>query len=139
MAVPVSSSSPGIVGSLVGMGFGLILLVVAASMAGQSWRFAQGSLTAPGIVTRLEAGPSHPEIRFTTRAGEVVTYSQGGLVFGYRAGQGVRVRYDPAAPRTRANVDTWLATWGLALAVGGLGLVILAGAGSSLWQALRPR
>ena len=139
MVAPVSSSSPGIVGSLVGIGFGLVLLVVAASMAAQSWRFSQHALIAQGVVTRLEAGGSHPEIRFTTQAGEVVTYSQGGAVFGYRAGQPVRVRYDPTAPRARANVDTWLATWGVALGVALLGLMFLAGAGSSLSQALRSR
>ncbi len=134
---PGTSASPGTVGSLVGMAFGLVLLVVAVNMAGRSWRFASHSLIAPGVVTRLEAGPSHPEVRFTTRAGEIVTYSQGGLVFGYRAGQAVRVRYDPGAPRTRANVDTWLATWGVAAGLALLGLVMLAGAGSSLWQARR--
>lgn len=90
------------------------LVLVGAAYAGvASLRFVRASQTTPGTVTRLVAGPSHPEIRFRTRSGEDVVYLQGGLVYGHSVGQGVQVRYDPAAPQRRASVDTPLAIWGM--------------------------
>lgn len=114
------------------------VLIVAAVLAGlQTGKFVGRSVTAPGQVTRLLAGPSHPEIRFITRAGEAVTYPQGGLVFGYREGQSVTVRYDPAAPKQTVTIDSLLSIWAVTLFLGLLGAIFAIAGASIVWSTLR--
>ena len=82
--------------------FGIIgiIIVIAASIWGfANWRFISGSETAKGTVIKLNAGGSHPEIKFTTKDGKEIEYPQGGLIFGYSVGEEVEVYYDPQNPR----------------------------------------
>ena len=105
---------------LVGVG-----LIVAALVTGAGVRrFVAGSDVVRGRVSRLNAGGSHPEIEFTTRAGESVSFPQGGFIGGYAPGDQVEVRYDPADPRLTARLDSFGALWfaPMLLSVLGLGL-----------------
>ena len=122
----------------------LILLAVvgAALVLGSlAWlraevRFGRSAARAAGEVVRLNAGGSHPEVRFETAAGQRVSYPQGGLVFGYAVGDRVAVLYDPARPR-RAVVDTPGARFGFAGIGVAAGVVFLAAAAAGLRRALR--
>ena len=90
---------------------GLLFLGASATAAWRTSRFVADSVVADGRVSALRAGGSHPQIEFTTAAGERISYPQNGLVFGARVGEAVRVRYDPAEPRTSASLDRFGALW----------------------------
>lgn len=111
----------------------LVLLASLASL-GSAWRFGQTAAVAEGTVIALNAGGSHPEVAFTTAAGEAVHYPQNGLVAGYRVGDAVRVLYDPSDPR-HAVVDAVGARYGFAALGALLGSVFLVVA----WVARRTR
>ena len=94
--------------------------------------FIQTAARAPGIVTKLNAGGSHPEVSFTAASGEVVDYPQGGMISGYHTGQHVTVLYNPRDPSDSPCLDTIPALWfdqgmlllmGLAFLIIGLYLV----------------
>ncbi len=91
---------------------GLPLLMAALG----TWRWAQQSAVAQDNVTRLNAGGSHAEIEFTAAPGETISYAQGGLVVGWRVGDPVPVRYDPAAPARDPPIDWVLAIWTMPMA-----------------------
>jgi hypothetical protein len=84
------------------------------------------------VVTQLNAGGSHPEIEFATLSGTKITYPQGGLIFGYRPGQQVRVLYNPQDPAKTACVDTFGALWFVPLILSGIGMALLIGGVASL-------
>ncbi|KIH82735.1 hypothetical protein UCMB321_3512 [Pseudomonas batumici] len=71
----------------------------------------------------MNAGGSHPEIAFTTRSGEKISYPQGGIIFGYQQNQPVRVYYLPEQPAGSAVVDDPGALWGPSGLLGCLGLM----------------
>ena len=109
---------------LLALVFGVVgAALLALSLVGlvSEWRFGQRASSAPGEVVRLNAGGSHPEIRFVTEDGQTVEYPQNGLVGGYRTGDRVTVLYDPADPH-RAVVDRFGARYGFA----GLGGILAA-------------
>ena len=99
-----------------------LLLVPAATTAIGTWRWLQRSAVAQGEVTRLNAGGSHPEVEFTTAAGQKVSYPQGGLVMGWQVGDTVPVRYDPTAPTRDPCINRVAAIWTIpfALLLGGM-------------------
>ncbi len=101
------------------IGAALLIAAVIAAMGVQ--RFRDAAARADGVVERLNAGGSHPQIRFTTMAGDVVSYAQGGLIFGYRAGDRVRVMYRPDRPQATARLDQFGAMWAMPLLLGFLG------------------
>ena len=97
----------GILFSLISVG-----LLTAAVWRGFVVRgFIERARTADGVVFELSAGGSHPQIRFNKAAGEVVEYSQGGMIFGYQVGDRVKVLYEVQAPRRTACIDTVGALW----------------------------
>ncbi|GAA3724333.1 hypothetical protein GCM10022268_35550 [Sphingomonas cynarae] len=100
---------------------GAALLIAAAIAAMGVQRFRDAAARADGVVERLNAGGSHPQIRFTTMAGDVVSYAQGGLIFGYRTGDSVRVMYRPDRPQATARLDQFGAMWAMPLLLGFLG------------------
>jgi hypothetical protein len=113
-------------------------LLIAAVVTGLAIRGFVGRATpAPGVVSRLNAGGSHPEIEFTTASGETISYPQGGLIFGYRPGQKVRVLYGQENPRGTARVDAFGALWFAPLMLLGLGLALLIGGIAFLVSAIR--
>ena len=97
-----------IVFTLVGVG----LMISALCWAVSTWHFVARAASAPGSVVKLNAGGSHPQVRFATAAGKVIEYPQGGMIWGYRAGDKVDVLYDPQDPTTDPVIDTPGALWG---------------------------
>ena len=104
---------------------GIVLLAAAATTAIGTWRWVQRTVVAQGHVVRLNAGGSHPEIEFVAASGQKVSYPQGGLVAGWRVGDVVPVRYDPAAPARAPCIDRVTAIWTVAIGLLFAGLVTL--------------
>jgi hypothetical protein len=99
---------------------GTCLLIGAALYAQSTREFLRTSVVVPGRVIKLNAGPHHPEIAFTTLAGEQVEYPQGGAV-SEQDGATVEVRYTPDEPGMSARLNTFGAIWGDVLMIGGMG------------------
>jgi hypothetical protein len=95
-------------------GIGVAIMLASVAWAVSVWGFAADASSAQGIVTRLNAGASHPQVRFTTAAGEVIEYPQNGWISGYQVGDQITVLYDPQRP-TKAVVNTFGALWGFTL------------------------
>lgn len=108
---------------------GTCLLIGVAMYAQSTREFLRTSIVVPGRVVKLNAGTHHPEIAFTTLAGEHVEYPQGGDV-SVQDGATVEVRYAPEAPAMTARMNTFGAIWGGVLTFGVMGAVFfLAGIG----------
>ena len=90
---------------------GVGLVAISAVLGFGIRSFVARASEVDGIVVRLNAGGSHPEIEFTAADGRKVSYPQGGLIAGYRAGDKVRVYYDPENPRGTARLATFGALW----------------------------
>lgn len=115
---------------------GACMLVAAALTARSTSEFLRASIVVPGRVIKLNAGRHHPEIAFTTLAGEHVEYAQGGDV-SVEDGAAVEVRYTPDAPRMSARMNTFGAIWGTALTIGGMGGVFFSCGVGQLWSGIR--
>ena len=88
-------------------------LMIGAVGWGVSTRcFVARAVSAPGVVVKLNHGGAHPQIRFTTAAGEVIEYAQGGMIWGYRVGDRVEVLYEPEQPNRDPVIHTAGALWG---------------------------
>ncbi|MGS0891526.1 DUF3592 domain-containing protein [Burkholderia stagnalis] len=112
-------------------------LLIGTFVYVQSTReFLRTSIVVPGRVVELNAGPHHPEIAFTTLAGEHVEYPQGGAV-SVQDGATVEVRYAPDAPAMTARMNTFGAIWGGALTFGGMGAVFFLAGAVQAWSGLR--
>lgn len=94
---------------------GIALMLVCLVLAFYTWRFTANAAAASGTVTRLNAGGSHLQVRFTTAAGDVVEYAQNGLIGGYQAEDTVEVLYDPRDPKASAVINSFGALWGFTL------------------------
>ena len=104
---------------------GIILLLAAGLTALATGRFVRTASLAAGVVERLNAGGSHPQIRFSTAAGQTVSYPQGGLIFGYHPGDRVRVRYLPTDPGKAACLDVFGALWFAPMLLAVLGILFI--------------
>ncbi|HEF5872808.1 TPA: DUF3592 domain-containing protein [Burkholderia cenocepacia] len=60
---------------------------------------------------KLNAGGHHPEIQFTTQAGQQISYPQGGIVTKVELGQRVEVRYQADDPNCSATMNVFVAIW----------------------------
>lgn len=110
--------------NLIFIGVGIFVITGAGVWAFLNWRFVSNAATARGVVVKLNAGGSHPQIKFTTAEGKEIEYAQGGLIFGYKPGDEVDVFYERQNPQI-ASVDSFSALWGfpiLALILGGCAL-----------------
>jgi hypothetical protein len=105
---------------------GLALLVASALVARSTLHFTRTAARAPGVVTALNAGGSHPEIQFRAGGGQVVSYPQGGMIADYRVGDRVTVLYDPHRPTSTACINVPGALWDGAGGLCLLGTVFLA-------------
>jgi hypothetical protein len=94
---------------------GIFLLMASIVWGVLIWRFTTAAASTAGIVTQLNAGGSHPQIQFTTADNKVIEYPQGGMIFGYKVGDKVRVLYDKQNA-SRAEIDTFGSLWGFMLA-----------------------
>ena len=97
-------------GVVIGL-IGAVLLAVGIAAALAKRSFVVNASKAGGVVARLNAGGSHPEIEFAAATGEKYSYPQGGFIFGYKPGQHVTVLYDPSRPANSACVDAFGALW----------------------------
>lgn len=104
---------------------GAVLLGTCSVTALGTNRFLREAEVAEGRVVRLNAGPSHPEVAFTTRAGDDVSFPQGGWISGFGPGQRVRVLYLPEDPRRTACIDQLGALWAVPVFTGPMGLAFL--------------
>ena len=111
MSTPRTARASATVRGLLFVLVGLVLAVGGAFEIRSGPNFERGALRAVGTVVRLNAGPSHPQVRFTTPRGQTVEYPQGGLIFNYQPGQRVAMLYDPDRPQ-HATLDTFGARWG---------------------------
>lgn len=93
---------------------GVVVALISLFQLTSAWQLGQHGLRARGEVVALNAGPAHPEVRFTTSSGATVSYPQGGLV-SLHVGEQVTVLYDAEDPRRDAVVDTFAARYGFAL------------------------
>ncbi len=116
------------------IGAGMLIAAVVTGTAIHG--FIGRAASAPGEVSRLNAGGSHPEIVFTAASGEKISYPQGGLIFGYRPGQKVRVLYSQEDPRGTARLDALGALWFTPLMLFGLGLALIIGGAALLVSAI---
>lgn len=107
---------------------GTALMVGALCWAVSTRRFVARAAHAPGTVVKLNAGGSHPEVRFTTVEGQVVEYPQGGMIWSYRVGDQVEVLYAPERPASSAVINQPGALWGFVAMdfLMGAGFVLLA-------------
>jgi hypothetical protein len=115
------------------VGTGLLVAAIATGMAKRE--FIHRAQSAVGVVSRLNAGGSHPEIEFTTALGQKISYPQGGFIFGYRPGQEVRVLYSSDNPEQTACVASFGALWFVPLLLFCLGLGLIVGGVASLRSA----
>jgi hypothetical protein len=90
---------------------GVALLAAAVAVAISVRAFTRNAERSDGVVARLNAGGSHPQIEFTTASGRKISYPQGGLIFGYQSGQKVRVLYRATDPEQSARIDAIGALW----------------------------
>ena len=104
------------------VGAGLILAAIVTGLATRE--FLGRAARAPGVVSRLNAGGSHPEIEFALPSGQTISYPQGGFIFGYKPGQRVQVLYASEDPARTARVDAFGALWFVPLLLAVLGLAL---------------
>ncbi|WP_118186152.1 DUF3592 domain-containing protein [Paraburkholderia phosphatilytica] len=112
---------------VIGAGVVGICLLIAAALNAQSTReFIRESILVPGEVVRLNAGGSHPQVDFVTKAGEHVSSPQGGMIWGMKVGQAVEVRYLAEDPLPTATLNRFGTIWGLTvfLAAMGFGFIV---------------
>ena len=112
---------------------GLCVMTGAVFEGVSTRRFLKQAASAPGEVTQLRAGGSHPEVRFTTAKGEVVEYPQNGMISGYRVGDKVEVLYDPQNPALDPVIKSWGALWGFCVMTFGMGAVFV-GVAQIIWR-----
>ncbi|WP_175924537.1 DUF3592 domain-containing protein [Burkholderia latens] len=112
----------------VGISIGIAFLIIAAIIGWSTRGFLQTAIAVPGEVVSLNAGGSHPQIEFVTRAGERVSYPQGGMIYGTKVGDKVTVLYQPEAPARTATIDKLGAVWNWTLmaAIFGVGFILFA-------------
>jgi Protein of unknown function (DUF3592) len=93
---------------------GVLIIVGCLAWGLKTYQFINNSFSAQGIVVALNAGGSHPQIKFITSEGKEIKYSQNGLIFGYKIGDQITVLYDPQNPH-EASVNAPGALWGFNL------------------------
>ncbi|MEG0185590.1 MAG: DUF3592 domain-containing protein [Stenotrophomonas sp.] len=125
MSEPPLSRTGEIMRGLAFGAMGLLMLAVVGLEVNHRLAFLRVAQIADGHVESLNAGGSHPQVAFTTAAGERVSYAQGGMIFGYEPGQAVRVLYQPARPARQPSLDSFGALWGMTLMVALIGLTFV--------------
>ncbi len=113
---------------------GVVLMVSAVCWAFSTRRFVVRAASAPGVVVKLNAGGAHPEVRFTTAAGQAVEYPQGGMIWGYRVGDQVKVLYELKNPTGSAVIDRPGALWGFVAMDFLIGVVFVLTAQLAWWR-----
>ncbi|WP_431820157.1 DUF3592 domain-containing protein [Burkholderia sp. F1] len=108
---------------IAGFVFGIVFLVVAGFTGLSTREFLRTAIAVPGEVVALNAGGSHPQIEFVTKAGERISYPQGGIISGMKVGDKVTVLYRPDAPSIKPTIDRFGAVWDVTLTMLFIGVV----------------
>ncbi|VWB54630.1 hypothetical protein BLA23254_02498 [Burkholderia lata] len=104
---------------------GVSLLIASAINAQSTREFLKTSILVPGFVVKLDAGGYHPEIQFTTRTGQQISYRQGGIVTKVELGQRVEVRYQADDPDGSATMNVFAAIWDSTIVFTSIGVVAI--------------
>ena len=104
---------------------GVILLVVAIRNAVGTYGFVRTATRVEGKVVGLNAGGSHPQIRFMAGQQESISYPQGGLIFGFHVGDTVQVLFSPENPAGTATINTFGALWFATFIPAGIAALLL--------------
>ncbi|MEG5265169.1 DUF3592 domain-containing protein [Pseudomonas sp. JDS28PS106] len=118
---------------------GLCLLCFTFWMVTDRLDFLALAQRAEGHVSALNAGGSHPQIDFTDATGQVISYPENGLIFGYEVGDSVTVFYRPESPSRTAIIGDRGALWGASLLTGLFAIVSIVGGGYHLAAWIRRR
>lgn len=129
-----SSPRPNLIKGLFFAFVGVVLLFISGYIAVDRHEFLSHAQKAPGVVKSLNAGGSHPQIEFTSSSGKVVSYPQGGMIFGYQTGQAVEVYYREEDPALTPQINDFGALWGSAALVGLIGLGFLLGGADEIFS-----
>lgn len=105
-------------------GVGISVLLFASIWGFRTSKFINQAISAKGIVTKLNSGGSHPQIKFITQDGKGIEYPQSGLIFGYKTGDEVHVLYNAQNP-LNASINTFGALWGFPLLCLVIGLLFV--------------
>lgn len=105
---------------------GLAMLASTFFTARSTVAFLSTASRASGIVSALIAGGSHPQITFQTESGQQISYTQGGLIWGFAPGDAVTVLYATENPAQTATIDEIGAIWFSAIVQGLIGTMMLA-------------
>jgi hypothetical protein len=109
--------------ALLFLSIGVALLLVAGITSIGTLRFLREAAQAEGIVVALNAGGSHPQVRFELPDGRPVSYPQGGWISGYQVGDRVTVRYDAGNPLATARIEAIGSLWAWPIALGFIGAI----------------
>lgn len=91
----------------------------------RTFQFTKNAASAEGVVSGLNYGASHPQIKFTAQDGREIQYAQNGLIGGYAVNERVKVLYEPQNP-SNACVDSFGALWGFQTLALILGMFLIA-------------
>lgn len=103
---------------------GLILLSLSVGSGLSTYFFIGKAQRAPGIVISEAFSCTHPEIQFTTLTGELIKYSQGGVVC-FHENETIQVLYNLTNPKETACANTFGALYFLTLIFALLGLIFV--------------
>lgn len=125
--VKTPSTRSDLLRALIFIPLGLCLLYLTLWMIEVRLEFLSQAQRAQGHVSALNAGSSHPQIDFTEASGEVISYPESGLIFGYAVGDSVTVLYHAEAPSSTAIIEDRGALWGASLLAGLFAMASTAG------------
>ncbi len=103
---------------------GIIIIIIAIGWGIKTYQFVKYGIQVKGTVVRLNAGGSHPQIKFTTQDGKEIEFPQGGLIFGYKVGDDVDVLYNLQNPQDAA-VNSFGVFWGFPLLFFAIGFIFI--------------
>jgi hypothetical protein len=104
---------------------GILMLLLQAPFLPESIQYQFYSASAWGEVVRLNAGGFHPEVVFTTQAGERISFA-GSSTFRTEVGDRLEVRYRPEEPRM-AHLNQLRDIWAMELFFTGFGGILIIG------------
>jgi hypothetical protein len=110
----------------------IFIMAGVGLLAGAVWsgvmtgNFISHAKIADGVVVGLNAGGAHPQIQFTTAAGEKVAFPASGFIY-YHVGERVKVFFLPADPLKHASLDAFGALWFAPVLLAFLGAGLLLG------------
>ena len=103
---------------------GVMLLVLAAGLSWRAHGVERTSVVATGVVTALNEGPFHAEVKVTGADGRKFNYVENSSHAPLAVGEKLAVRYQPAAPVETAQVASG-GVYGLATGVAFTGALII--------------